>query len=160
MTIYLATDHTGFELKEKLKNELEKKYDNVIDCGAYVVDPVDDYPDFISKAAQLVSGSPESRAFVIGGSGQGEAMVANRYKGVRCAVFYGPVMPHTAVDAEGHTSTDTFEMVKLEREHNDANILSIASRFVTDEDALKAVKIFLETPFSLAPRHMRRINKF
>jgi ribose 5-phosphate isomerase B len=160
MTIYLATDHAGFELKEEAKKFLEKEGHSVIDCGAFVYDPVDDYPDFINKASSLVSRTPTSRAFVFGGSGQGEAMSANRHKGVRCAVFYGPMVARSAVDVEGRISKDGFEMIKLEREHNDANILSFASRFVSKEDMKKAMKIFLETEFTMAERHLRRIMKF
>ena len=159
MTVYLAADHAGFKLKGELLAELSKHYE-VIDCGAFALDPVDDYPDFVSKAAQLISLQPQNRAIVIGGSGQGEAMVANRYKGVRCAVFYGPVTPHTAVDIEGHQSNDEFEIVKLERLHNDANVLSLGARFLTTEQALRATEIFLGTQFFLAERHVRRIMKF
>jgi ribose 5-phosphate isomerase RpiB len=87
-------------------------------------------------------------------------MSANRHKGVRCAVFYGPMVARSAVDVEGRISKDGFEMIKLEREHNDANILSFASRFVSKEDMKKAMKIFLETEFTMAERHLRRIMKF
>ncbi len=160
MTIYLAADHAGFELKGVLKQALEKEYASVVDCGAHALDPIDDYPDFVGKAAELVSRNPFEKAIVIGGSGQGEAMVANRYKNVRCAVFYGPMAAKKAIDAEGHTSSDAFEMIKLEREHNDANVLSIGARFVTNAEALQAAKIFLATQFTHAERHERRIKKF
>ena len=159
MTIYLAADHAGFELKNSLKTMLEKQHE-VVDCGAFELDPVDDYPDFISKAAQLISLHPQNRAIIIGGSGQGEAMVANRYKNVRCAVFYGPMKPTSSIDAEGHQSTDAFEILKLERMHNDANMLSLGARFISQEDAVKAVTLFLETQFYLIERHVRRIMKF
>lgn len=160
MTIYLAADHAGFALKEAVKAQLLKGKDEVIDCGANTLDPADDYPDYIAKAAALVASNHESRAFIFGGSGQGEAMVANRYKGVRCAVFYGPVKPKEAVDVEGHNSDDPFIIIHLERQHNNANMLSFGARFVSTEEALKAVTEFLATPFSNADRHIRRLNKF
>ncbi len=160
MTIYVAADHAGYKLKEELKKYLEKEQYKFIDCGAFLYEPVDDYPDFVSKQAKLVSQDTGSKGIVIGGSGQGEAMAANRYKGVRCAVFYGPMQPKIPVDIEGHTSDNIFEIVKLERQHNDANMLSIGARFVSKDDLFKAVGIFLETPFSGAERHIRRIGKF
>lgn len=141
--IYLATDHAGFELKEKIKSFLAKEGYEVQDFGAYTLDPEDDYPDFISKAAEAVSKNPQDKAIILGGSGQGEAIVANKFPGVRAAVYYG-----------GQT-----EMPKLTREHNDTNILSLGARFLTEEDAFKAVKLFLDTPFSNQERHNKRINK-
>src|SRR5581483_3001886 len=87
MKIYLGTDHAGFELKEKLKTFLQEKGYEVEDCGAYSFDKEDDYPDFIGKTAEKVSQSPNDFGIVIGGSGQGEAMVANKYNNVRCALF-------------------------------------------------------------------------
>ncbi|KKU85117.1 MAG: Ribose-5-phosphate isomerase B [Parcubacteria group bacterium GW2011_GWA2_47_8b] len=144
MTIYLATDHAGFELKEKIKKFLaEKKYE-VKDFGAFSYDENDDYPDFVKLAAEAVSKNPSDRAIVLGGSGQGEAMVANRYKGVRAAVLY-------KFD-EG--------IIKLFREHNDANVLSLGARFLEEKDALRAVELWLNTPFSGEERHSRRIAKF
>ena len=144
MTIYLATDHAGFELKEKIKKFLaEKKYE-VKDFGAFSYDENDDYPDFVKLAAEAVSKNPSDRAIVLGGSGQGEAMVANRYKGVRAAVLY-------KFD-EG--------IIKLFREHNDANVLSLGARFLEEKDALRVVELWLNTPFSGEERHSRRITKF
>lgn len=160
MKVYLATDHTGLELKNKIKRELEKEGYEVEDCGAFEYDQYDDYPDWISKAAEKVSlDSDKSRGIVLGGSGQGEAIVANKFKGVRCALFYSPALPTHAVNIEGDKSTDPFEILKLSREHNDANMLSIGFRFVKDEDVLKAIKIWLETPDASAERHLRRIEK-
>ena len=141
--IYLATDHAGFELKEKIKKFLTKEGYQVQDCGAYTLDPNDDYPDFISKAAEAVSKNPEDKAIILGGSGQGEAIVANKFPRVRAAVYYG-----------GQS-----EMPKLTREHNDSNILSLGARFLTEEEACNAVKLFLDTPFSNEERHNKRINK-
>lgn len=142
MNIYLATDHAGFKLKEKIKDFLTKEGYSVEDCGAYEFDKDDDYPDFISKAAEKVSKDPQSRAVILGGSGQGEAIVANKFSRVRAAVYYG-----------------NMDMIPLIREHNDANILSLGARFLTDEEALEAVKLFLETSFTEEERHVRRIEK-
>lgn len=144
-TIYLATDHAGFALKEVIKNWLlvVGQYE-VIDCGAKLLEAEDDFPDFIKLAAQAVSNKPEhTKAFIFGGSGQGEAMVANRFSNVRATVYYG-----------GNT-----EIIKLSREHNDANILSFGARFVTDEEAIGVAKIWLETNPTLEERHVRRIKK-
>jgi len=142
--IYLAADHRGFELKEKIKKWLSDWGYEFQDMGAFEYDKDDDYPDFISKAAEKVSQDPEnSKAIILGGSGQGEAMVANRYKGVRAAVYY----------------SDSEEMIKMSREHNNANVLSLGASFLDEETAKKAIKLWLETPFSGEERHVRRINK-
>lgn len=143
MIIYLATDHAGFELKEKIKNFLKGEGYQVEDLGNFKYDENDDYPDWIRPAAEKISKSPSDRAIVLGGSGQGEAMVANRYKNIRAAVLY-------KFDKD---------IVKLSREHNDANMLSLGARFIKEKDALKAVKLWLETPFSGEERHKRRIAK-
>lgn len=143
MTIYLASDHAGFELKNKIKAFVEQKGFQTQDCGAFSFEPTDDYPDFIKKAAELLSKNPGHRAIILGGSGQGEAMAANRFNGVRAAVYYG----------------FNEEIIRLSREHNDANALSIGARFVKEDDALKAVELFLNTPFSNDQRHKRRIDK-
>src|SRR6266550_1250857 len=111
MKVYLATDHTGIEIKEKLKSFLQQKGYEVEDCGAYTFDKDDDYPDFIGKAAEGVSKDPEhARGIIFGGSGQGEAMVANKFKGVRCAVFYSPAVPVATADINGRMSNDPFEI--------------------------------------------------
>src|SRR5258708_9415077 len=123
MKVYLATDHTGLELKNKVKNFLEKEGYEVEDCGAYEYNQGDDYPDWISKAAQKVSENPDQRGIIFGGSGQGEAMVANKFKNVRCALFYTPALPTQVVNIEGEISTDPFEILKLTRVHNQANML-------------------------------------
>lgn len=141
--VYLATDHAGFELKEKIKEFLEKEGHEVKDFGAFKYDKEDDYPDFISQAAEAVSKQPDNRAIILGGSGQGEAIVANKFPNVRAAVYYGK--------AE--------EMPNLTRQHNDSNILSLGARFLSSEEAISAVKLFLQTPFSGDSRHIRRIEK-
>ena len=162
MKIYIGSDHAGFELKEKLKvylEELELGYD-VIDKGAFKFDKDDDYPDFINLVAIDVAGNEGSFGIILGGSGQGEAMCANRVECVRACVFYGHKETVASVDVMGRESSDTFEIIKLAREHNDANILSIGTRFVTEDEAKFAVELFLNTKFSGEERHIRRIAKF
>jgi ribose 5-phosphate isomerase B len=160
MKVFLATDHAGFSLKEKVKIFLQQNNYLFEDCGAFTFDKDDDYPDFISKAAEAVSKDPQNnRGIIFGGSGQGEAIVANKFHNVRCVIFYTPVVPPGAVDATGNTSTDPFEMIRLTKEHNDANMLSLGARFLTEENALQVVKQWLETPFTNDPRHARRIEK-
>lgn len=160
MKVFLASDHAGYKLKQSLLPYLASLGYDVEDLGAYADDPEDDYPDYISKVAMEVSRNPEeARGIVLGGSGQGEAIVSNRFKEVRAAVFYGPAVAHGSVDAEGRVSDEKFEIVKLAREHNDANVLSIGARFVGSDDAEEAVKLFLETHFSGEARHARRIKK-
>lgn len=144
MKIYLGTDHAGFELKEKLKPFLAELGHEVEDLGAFTFDENDDYPDFISKVASTVSDETDSRGIIFGKSGQGEAMAANRQAGIRAGVFYG----------------GNLEIVKLLREHNNSNILSLGAGFISEDEAKDAVKIWLETPFSGDERHIRRISKF
>jgi ribose 5-phosphate isomerase B len=146
MKIYLGTDHAGFALKEKIKQWLgEWGYDHE-DLGAFSYDAEDDYPDFMHKVGEKVSQDPDNnRGIVLGGSGQGEAMVANRHKGVRATVYAARVLD--------------LELVKLMREHNDSNVLSLAARFVPEEDAKEVVKTWLEAPFAGEERHVRRIAK-
>jgi len=142
--VYFATDHAGFDLKTTLlafvRDELGYE---VVDCGAATLDTQDDYPDFISVAAKQVSKHPTHRAIIVGGSGQGEAMVANRFPHVRATVYYGGAP----------------DIIVLSREHNDANILSLGARFLTDEDAKEAVRQWLMTSFPGDERHIRRIKK-
>ena len=154
MKIYIGADHAGFELKETLKKFLLELGHEVEDKGAFKYEPEDDYPDFILPVAKAVEQSQGAkvRGIVIGGSGQGEAMCANRVKGVRAAVYYG----------------GDFEIVRLSRAHNNANVLALGARMMDDELAKKAVKLWLETPFDGGPaspdggqggRHERRISK-
>ena len=159
MKIYLATDHAGFNLKEKVKKTLTESGYDVEDCGAYEFEPTDDYPDYIKKAAENVSRNPKDKALIFGSSGEGEAIVANKFKGVRAVVFYTPIIPAHAVDITGRTSSDAFEMIRLTREHNDANVLSIGASILSEEDAQHAIKQWLEAPFSNDERHIRRIRK-
>lgn len=143
MKIHIGTDHAGFELKNKLAEYIKTLGHDVVDHGAFEYNPDDDYPDFIKPVAHAVSSDPESLGIILGGSGQGEAMCANRIHGVRTGVYYG----------------GNLETVKLIREHNEANILSIGARFVNDQEAMDAVKLFIEAPFSFGERHIRRIAK-
>ncbi len=159
MKVFLATDHAGFDLKEKVKIHLGKNGYAVEDCGAYEYNKDDDYPDFISKAAEGVSNNPENVAIIFGNSGQGEAMVANKYKNVRAALFYGSVLPVKAVDASGRASRDPYEMVRLTREHNHANILSLGASFLTEEQTFDVIDKWLGTKFSDEERHVRRVEK-
>lgn len=144
MKIVFATDHAGFELKEKLVLFVAELGFEVEDVGAFKYIETDDYPDFIAKAAKRVSNDPENiNAIILGGSGQGEAIVSNRFKNVRAVVYNSP----------------NIEIIKLSREHNNANILSLGARFLTFEQAKQAVKIWLNTAVSREERHLRRIKK-
>ena len=159
MKVYLASDHGGFVLKEIIKKFLLEKGYDIEDCGAYTLTPADDYPQFITSAAIKVCEQPNSFGIVLGGSGQAEMMLANKFKGIRAALFYAPALAVTSVDASGRTSSDPFEIVKLSRLHNDANILSLGGRFLTPDEATHAVETFLITPFSGEERHARRISE-
>jgi ribose 5-phosphate isomerase B len=144
--VVLAADHAGFALKQAVKQFLEEKGVPVEDVGASQLIEGDDYPPYMIAAAKRVGAdrAGQTCAIVFGGSGNGEAMVCNRFAGVRAAVWYG-----------GNS-----EIVKLSRTHNDANVLSIGARFVEREAVLRAVALWLETPFSGAERHQRRIAAF
>ena len=149
MTIYLAADHAGFELKEKIKFWLQKQGHEIKDFGAFSFDPADDYPDFMNPAAKelavVLAKNPENnRGIFFGGSGQGEAMVANRHKGVRAAVLY-------KYDED---------IIKLSRAHNNANVLCLGARFLKEKEVIRAVELWIKTSFSNEPRHKRRIAKF
>lgn len=160
-TILIASDHAGFELKQKLMPFLRDMGYEVKDFGAYEFDGEDDYPDFIVPLAREVSESGGMKTgIVIGGSGQGEAMAANRFRHVRAAVFNGQYRP---AEMSAGKSPEKDRRVPLEvktaREHNDANVLSLGARFISEADAKEAVKTFLTTPFSEDERHIRRLKK-
>ena len=104
MKIYIGSDHTGFETKEKLKMYLGEFGYEIEDMGAFKYDADDDYPDFIRPVAEAVTQDPESRGIILGGSGQGEAMCANRVSGARAALFYGEAIPKEAIDIKGEKS--------------------------------------------------------
>ena len=160
MKIYIGSDHVGFELKEKLKVYLTELGYVVEDKGAFKFDKDDDYPDYVVPVAEAVAQDEGSFGIIMGGSGQGEAMCANRVMGARAAVFYGQKEAIKEVDAKGDIDSDTFEIIKLAREHNNANILSLGLRFVSEDEVKFAIELFLSTKFSNEERHLRRINKF
>ena len=139
MKIALGTDHAGFDYKERIKQFLQESGYEVEDFGTHSADPVD-YPRFIRPAAEAVSGGTCHRAIVLGGSGNGEAMTANRVPGVRCALCWNA------------------ETAELARRHNDANALSIGARMISLDQALEIVRIWLETPFD-GGRHVHRIQQ-
>lgn len=143
MKICLATDHAGFEHKEFLKKYLNEKAHEVVDCGAEKMVEGDDYVPYIVMASRAVSSDQSVKAVIFGGSGQGEAITANRFPGVRAAVYYG----------------GSNEIIKLSREHNDANVLSIGARFVSHEEMIQVVDIWIATEFSKGERHIRRIKE-
>jgi ribose 5-phosphate isomerase B len=162
MKIYLGSDHAGFELKEKIAfylRDLELGYE-VKDFGPFNYVSDDDYPDYIKQVAEAVAGDKGSFGIILGNSGQGEAMCANRTEGVRAAVFYGPKESVVEFGAKSKHVSDPFEIIKIAREHNDANVLSIGAHFVTEDEAKFACELFLNTKFSGEERHIRRINKF
>jgi ribose 5-phosphate isomerase B len=141
MKIYFASDHAGFEMKNALIEYVKELGFEVEDCGAYAINPNDDYPEFIKKAAQAVSEATDGpRAIVLGSSGQGEDMVADKFPNVRSAEYYG----------------GNLEIIKLSREHNDSNVLSLGAKFLSIDEAKEAVKLWLNTPFSEEERHKRR----
>ena len=140
-TIVLATDHAGFELKEHIKKFLLEKGFEIKDFGALEYDALDDYPDYIIPASKFVSEN-KLIGIIFGGSGQGEAIAANRIKGIRAAVFYnGPD-----------------DIIKLSRMHNNANVLSIGARFVDNQRAEEIINLWLSTTFE-EERHQKRIIK-
>ncbi|PJE64488.1 MAG: ribose-5-phosphate isomerase [Candidatus Ryanbacteria bacterium CG10_big_fil_rev_8_21_14_0_10_43_42] len=144
MKIYLGADHAGFPLKERIRQFLVSEGYATADMGANRLTPGDDYPDYIAPVAKKVSEDPiHARGIILGASGQGEAMMANRFPHVRAAVWYGK----------------NERIITLSREHNDANILSLGALFVHDDEAVRAVELWLETPFSGDERHKRRIDK-
>ncbi|MEV4255429.1 ribose-5-phosphate isomerase [Spirillospora sp. NPDC049652] len=140
MRVFLGSDHAGYELKEHLVAWLKSNGHEPVDCGAFVYDAVDDYPPFVLRAAERTVAEPGSLGIVIGGSGNGEAIAANKVKGARAALVF---------------SDDT---ARLAREHNDANIISLGARQYSVEDATRFVELFLDTPYSKEPRHTRRIK--
>jgi ribose 5-phosphate isomerase B len=140
MRVYLGSDHAGFELKQHFVKWLTEAGHEPIDCGPHIYDAADDYPPFCLRAAERTAADPEALGVVIGGSGNGEAIAANKVKGVRAALAW---------------SLDT---AKLGREHNNANVLSIGGRMHSVEDATSFLEVFLNTPFSGEERHIRRID--
>lgn len=140
--IHIASDHAGYALKEAIKEFLERQGIHVKDHGPFAYDKVDDYPDFVIPAVEAAIRAG-SKAIILGHSGQGEAIAANKVKGARAVVYYG----------------GSLDIIRLSREHNDANVLSLGAGFLSEEDAFQAVKQWLSTPFSGEERHSRRLAK-
>ncbi len=159
MKIALSTDHAGFERIKALRSFLEGLGHECVYFGPANFEAQDDYPDFIMPAAKAVAGGQCEKAIIMGGSGQGEAMAANRVRGVRCAVYYGPAQLKFANDSGSKSQNDGYDIIRLSRQHNDANILSIGARFVSDDEACRASQIWLDEEFSGDERHQRRIVK-
>ena len=158
MTIYLAADHAGFELKSNLVDFLQKLGYDVLDCGAYTYKKDDDYPRILKKAAILlledVKNHVESYAIVIGGSAQGEAVAMNRFRGIRCGVLYAPDM-QLKTDSSGRD----LSVVESMKVHDNTNALALASRALNVEDAQTAVSRWLRSNFTHEERHVRRIKQ-
>ncbi|WP_314175211.1 ribose-5-phosphate isomerase [Streptomyces winkii] len=140
MRVYLGSDHAGYELKNRLAEWLRSAGHEPVDCGPHIYDAADDYPPFCLRAAERTAQDGEALGIVVGGSGNGEQMAANKVKGVRCALAWSE------------------ETASLAREHNNANVVSIGARMHTTDEALKFVETFLNTPFSQGERHERRIE--
>ena len=141
MRIHLGCDHAGFELKNLLKTHLENLHHQVVDHGAVDFDPLDDYPAFCIAAAQAVAAEPNSLGIVIGGSGNGEQIAANKVIGVRAALAWSK------------------ETAQLARQHNNANVMGIGARMHSAQEAIEIVEAFIATDFSNNQRHLRRIDQ-
>ena len=152
MRIYIASDHAGYNLKNTLLHFLIERGNDTIDCGPYELNEQDDYPDYVASVASEVSQNPnENWGIVIGGSGQGEAIMANRFVGVRAVVYNGQYVP-----PDGRTVPN--ELV-FTREHNNANVLSLGSWFLSEQEAKDAIVLWMNTPFKGEERHLRRLRK-
>jgi ribose 5-phosphate isomerase B len=141
MRIHIGSDHAGLELKAALIEYLESKGHNVTDHGPFEFDAVDDYPDFCIPAAIATVVDPGSLGIVLGGSGNGEQIAANKVKGVRAALAW------------------SIETAQLAKEHNNANVVGIGGRMHSIDECKRIIDAFIETPFSNDERHVRRINK-
>ncbi|MGW3487421.1 ribose-5-phosphate isomerase [Streptomyces sp. NPDC001054] len=140
MRVYLGSDHAGYELKNHLVEWLTEHGHEPVDCGPHLYDAQDDYPPFCLRAAERTAADPEALGVVIGGSGNGEQIAANKVEGVRCALAW------------------SVETSKLGREHNNANVVSVGARMHSTDEATSFVEVFLSTPYSEEPRHTRRIE--
>ena len=140
MRVHLGSDHAGFELKQAIVQRLGELGHSAVDHGPAVYDPQDDYPPYVLRAAQAVVAEPGSVGVVLGGSGNGEAIAANKVRGVRCALAW------------------SVETARLGREHNDANVLSLGARMHDRGLALEILEAFLATDYSGEERHTRRIG--
>ena len=140
MRVHIASDHAGYELKAIAITHLENNGHEVIDHGALTYDPQDDYPSFCFEAAQATVNDPGSLGIVIGRSGNGEQIAANKVRGARAALAWN------------------LQTARLAREHNNANVVGIGARMHTSEEALEIIDAFLSEPYSNEPRHQRRIE--
>ena len=140
MRIYLGADHAGFEMKNLIADHLRDKGLEVVDCGAHTFDPEDDYPAFCIEAARKTVDDPGSLGIVLGGSGNGEQIAANKVVGARCALAW------------------SVETAKLAREHNNAQLVGIGGRMHSESEVLEIVDAFISQPWSGAERHQRRID--
>jgi ribose 5-phosphate isomerase B len=151
MKIYIGTDHAGYVLKEKLLSSLKGQGYEVIDEGAFEYNEMDDYPDFVVPVARAVSKNPEeARGIILGGTGEGEAIAANKFPHVRAVVYYGK--SKCVVDDEA-------DIIVRSRQHNNSNILSLGARYFTEESMMEAVNLWLSTPFGKGEKHIRRLAK-
>jgi ribose 5-phosphate isomerase B len=141
MKVYLASDHGGFQYKEQIKQHLIDQGITIEDVGAHNLDPGDDYPDFVIPLAQKVAQEVGSFGIILGRSGNGELIAANKVRGVRAIMGCNP------------------KMAKMAREHNDANVLSLGADYIDLKTAIEVVDVFLKTPFSNKERHKRRLEK-
>lgn len=139
--VYLGADHGGYQLKEEIKKYLKEGGVQFEDMGASSLNPGDDYTDFIIPVAKKVASTPDSLGIIIGRSGNGEVIAANKINGIRAALCLNETMAQKAKD------------------HNNANILSLGADYISLEDAKKIVQAFLDTPFSNEERHIRRLKK-
>jgi ribose 5-phosphate isomerase B len=140
MRVYLGSDHAGYELKNHLVEWLKSAGHEPVDCGPHIYDAQDDYPPFCLRAAERTAADPDALGIVIGGSGNGEQIAANKVEGVRAALAWSE------------------ETAALGRQHNDANVVAVGARMHALDEATKFVEIFLNTPFSGDERHVRRID--
>ncbi|MGD9483009.1 ribose-5-phosphate isomerase [Streptomyces sp. TRM70308] len=141
MRVYLGSDHAGYELKNHLVEWLKEAGHEPVDCGPHLYDAADDYPPFCLRAAEGAAGDPDALGIVVGGSGNGEQIAANKVRGVRAVLAWSE------------------QTAALGREHNDANVISIGARMHSTEEATRFVETFLATPFSGDARHQRRIDQ-
>jgi ribose 5-phosphate isomerase B len=140
MRVHIGSDHAGFELKNYLVQNLTADGHDVVDHGPESYDGEDDYPTYCIPAAEATAADPDSLGVVVGGSGNGEQMAANKVEGIRAALAYSP------------------DTATLARQHNDAQVVAIGARMHSEDEALELVRLFLATPFSQDPRHIRRIE--
>ena len=140
MRVHIGSDHAGFELKNHLVRNLTADGHDVVDHGPESYDGEDDYPTYCIPAAEATAADPDSLGVVVGGSGNGEQMAANKVEGIRAALAYSP------------------DTATLARQHNNAQVVAIGARMHSEDEALELVRLFLATPFSQDPRHIRRIE--